>query len=174
MRQTTLVWREGLREWMEAGSVEELKRHLKRVPPPRSRRRPPERPARRKKVEAGPKAGETRTFAGIEFVWCPPGEFMMGSPESEKGRFKSEGPQHRVRLSQGFWLGKYPVTQSEWKGIMGSSISHFDGDGHPVENVPWETCQRFTKKLNGAGGEVLHLPTAAQWEYACRAGSGGA
>ena len=106
--------------------------------------------------------------AEMEMIYCPPGEFMMGSPESEEGRDDGE-TQHRVRLTKGFWLGKYPVTQRQWQSVMGSTPSEFKGDDLPVETVSWDDCQEFTKKVNAALGCGARLPTEAEWEYACRA-----
>ena len=128
--------------------------------------------------------GETRTLtlpggAKMEMIYVAPGSFTMGSPRSEKGRAKStDETQHRVTLTKGFWLGKYEVTQAQWKSVMGSNPSGFKGDNLPVENVSWNDCQEFIRKVNAEaksqfGGEA-RLPTEAEWEYACRAGSAGA
>jgi len=121
----------------------------------------------------------------MEFVWIPPGEFVMGSAASEAGRFDDEGPQHRVRISKGFWMGKYEVTQEQWEAAMGNNPSHFKNAGRnaPVEMVSWEDCQQFLRRLNvrspvvgskaGQRGRdvTFSLPTEAEWEYACRAGT---
>ncbi len=122
--------------------------------------------------------GETATFGGIEFVWCPPGTFMMGSPDTEQDRDADEGPQHQVTISHGFWMGKYEVTQKQWKDVMGSNPSYFQGgsygntDNRPVEQVPWNTItQTFLPTLNTATGLTFRLPTEAEREYACRAGT---
>ncbi len=105
------------------------------------------------------------------------GSFTMGSPESEDGRENDE-TQHRVTLTKGYWLGETEVTQGQWKSVMGSNPSYFKGDNRPVENVSWDDCQEFIRKVNAEaerqfGGEA-RLPTEAEWEYACRAGSTGA
>ncbi len=121
-----------------------------------------------------PMAGETRTFDGIEFQWCPPGTFTMGSPESETDHDDDEA-QHVVTLSKGFWLSKYETTQTQWVTIMGSSPSHFDDPGNennPVEQVTWEGAQDFIAALNAsAGAGTYRLPTESEWEYAYRAGT---
>jgi formylglycine-generating enzyme required for sulfatase activity len=118
-----------------------------------------------------PKPGEVFTNSlGMKFAWIPPGSFLIGSPPSEKGRFENE-VQHRVRLTRGFWLGVYPVTQKEWNMVMGSNPSHFKGDDRPVEQVSWEDCQEFCRKLGKREGKTYRLPTEAEWEYACRAGT---
>ncbi len=103
--------------------------------------------------------------------WCGPGAFTMGSPADEPGRFDDEGPQHEVRLTQGFWLCDTPVTQALWRAAMGGNPSYFKHPKRPVEQVNWDDAQRFLQKMNvGVPGLDLVLPTEAQWEYACRAG----
>ncbi len=106
----------------------------------------------------------------MEFVSIPPGEFMMGSPETDKDRIENEGPQHRVTIAQEFWLGKYEVTQAQWRAVMGDNPSHFKDDGSlPADSVTWDDCQAFIQKLNGKRAGMFRLPTEAEWEYACRA-----
>ncbi|MEI7633692.1 MAG: formylglycine-generating enzyme family protein [bacterium] len=107
----------------------------------------------------------------MDMVWIKPGSFQMGSPDSENGRSPDEGPVHRVELD-GFWLGKTEVTQAQYEKIMGTNPSSFKGDGNlPVERVSWNDAVSFCKKLSGKSGRTFTLPTEAQWEYACRAGS---
>ena len=126
--------------------------------------------------KSGPKAGDTCTedLGGgvkMEFVWCPPGDFLMGSTSSEEGRVDGES-QHKVTLTRGFWMGKYEVTQGQWQAVMGSNPSHFKGSADlPVEMVNWNDCQEFVKKLSQRTRNAYRLPTEAEWEYACRAGS---
>lgn len=103
------------------------------------------------------------------FRWCPPGSFMMGSPSTEKDRNDDE-EQRLVMLSNGFWIMETEVTQEQWKTVMGNNPSCFKGDNLPVEQVSWNDCQNFCKKCAKLG-LPLQLPTEAQWEYACRAGS---
>ena len=103
------------------------------------------------------------------------GEFLMGSPESEPDRNADEGPQHCVRLTQAFYLGATEVTQAQWRHSMGSVHAFFKGDSKPVE-ASWAGTQAFAAKANSgspAGAEPLRLPTEAEWEYACRAGTTG-
>ncbi|MDO4585390.1 MAG: formylglycine-generating enzyme family protein [Planctomycetia bacterium] len=123
--------------------------------------------------KSGKKAGErmVKTIDGIDYAfrWCPAGEFMMGSPEDELGREEGE-TQHRVTLTKGFWMLETEVTQEMWKSVMGNNPSHFKGSNLPVERVSWEDCQDFCQKLRSQGLNV-QLPTEAQWEYACRAGT---
>jgi formylglycine-generating enzyme required for sulfatase activity len=104
----------------------------------------------------------------------------MGSPEDEDGRWEDEGPQHVVRIDSGFWMFETPCTQAMWEAVMGTNPSYFkgsDGKGqgdHPVEQVSWADCQEFLARLNGRlDGLSLSLPSEAQWEYACRAGTEG-
>jgi len=88
---------------------------------------------------------------GMHFVFIPPGEFLMGSPEDEKDRMADrEGPVHKVRLTKPFYLGKYEVTQAAWKGVMGNNPSKFQGDRNPVETVNWDDCQTFVNRLQSA------------------------
>lgn len=104
--------------------------------------------------------------------WIPPGRFLMGSSTGELTRFPDEGPQFPVTISNGYWIFETPVTQKLWRAVMNVNLSAFLGENRPVENVSWDSCQMFLKKLNGAvSGLNLSLPTEAQWEYACRAGS---
>jgi formylglycine-generating enzyme required for sulfatase activity len=110
----------------------------------------------------------------MEFVLVPAGEFMMGSPESEAGRSSFEGPRHLVRITKPFYLSKYEVTQAQWKAVMGHNPSKFKGDDLPVEQVSWTDCTEFVRKLNKTvKGLEFRLPSEAQWEYACRAGTTG-
>ena len=104
----------------------------------------------------------------LEMVLIPAGSFTMGD-ERDKSAPK-------VTITKPFYLGKYEVTQEQWEAVMGSNPSHFKGPKNPVEQVSWDNCQQFLAKLNaksgGQGGKFV-LPTEAQWEYACRAGSAG-
>ena len=105
--------------------------------------------------------------------WIPPGEFWMGSPDNEPERFDDEGPRHRVRLSRGYWLADTACNQAFWQAVMGDNPSRFKDDPeNPVENVNWDDVQGFLRKLEGLlPNMAADLPTEAEWEYACRAGT---
>ena len=115
-----------------------------------------------------------------ELVWVPPGSFLMGSPAKEPGRFKDEGPQHEVTFAQGFWMGKTEVSQRAYEGVMNANPSSFRNEvDAPVESVSHAEAQTYCRKVTEremaagrlAKGFAYRLPTEAEWEYACRAGS---
>ena len=104
--------------------------------------------------------------------WIKPGTFLMGSPDSDKEARDWEKPQHQVTLTNGFWIGQTPCTQELWQAVMGSNPSHFKGSKRPVEQVSWNDVQDFFRLVSLKNpGLDMKLPTEAQWEYACRAGS---
>ncbi len=122
----------------------------------------------------------SRPTPGPRFVWLPAGQFVMGSPASEVDRSSDEGPQTRVTLSRGFYLGRYPVTQGEYLSVIGSNPSSFPGDtNRPVEMVNWYDATNYCGKLTVAerlagrlpAGWAYRLPTEAEFEYSSRAGS---
>jgi formylglycine-generating enzyme required for sulfatase activity len=118
--------------------------------------------------EGVPKAARQR------WRFIPPGDFFMGSPPEEIGRWPDEGPRHRVRLTRGFWMADTPCTQAFWMAVMGqqNNPSRFKDPERPVENVSWDDVQVFINKLNELVPRLqATLPTEAQWEHACRAGS---
>ena len=106
----------------------------------------------------------------LDMIWIPAGTFLMGSPKSEKGRKDDEGPQAEVSL-EGYWIGKYEVTQAQYKAVIGTNPSFFTGDNQPVESVSWNDTMKFCRKLSEKTGKHYILPTEAQWEYSCRAGT---
>jgi formylglycine-generating enzyme required for sulfatase activity len=106
---------------------------------------------------------------GMKFALIPAGEFLMGSPEGQGG--SDEQPQHKVKITKPFYLQTTEVTQAQWKAVMGDNPSNSKGDGLPVEQVSWEAAQKFIEKLSAKEGVKYRLPTEAEWEYACRAGS---
>jgi formylglycine-generating enzyme required for sulfatase activity len=109
---------------------------------------------------------------GVEMVFSfiPPGTFLMGRPEEEEGD-QDELPQRRVTLTKGFFLAVHPVTQAQWHSVLGNNPSRLTGDNLPVEQVSWEDCQEFCQRLAVGQGRSCRLPTEAEWEYACRAGT---
>ena len=124
---------------------------------------------RKEREEAAKKpAASIKNSIGMEFILIPAGEFQMGSNDG----FDDEKPVNKVKISKPFYLGKYPVTQKEWVVVMGNNPSYFKGDNNPVEQVSWNDVQEFVKKLNAKEGtDKYHLPSEAEWEYACRAGT---
>jgi formylglycine-generating enzyme required for sulfatase activity len=131
----------------------------------------------------GSKAGQEREVAGVKPCWCPPGKFTMGSPPGEPERRPGED-QVVVTLTRGYWTGKYEVTQGQWKRVMGKLPGELtaelpEGDDYPVGNVKFAEAEAFCARLTERGrkaGELpegweFRLPTEAQWEYACRAGT---
>ncbi len=123
----------------------------------------------------------------LEMVWIPPGRFWMGSPPEEPEREESEGPEHLVQL-KGFFLGRTPITQAQWRVVAGwqplegepvwerelkpdPSLFKFKGEDGPVENVSWHESMEFCRRLEKRTGWNYTLPSEAQWEYACRAGT---
>ncbi len=115
----------------------------------------------------------------MEFVWIPKGSFMMGSPDDDPDADGDEFPQHKVTFTKGFWMGKYEVTQGQWKAVMVNNPSYFQGekapagentDNLPVEQCSWDDVQEFIAKLNGITDGKYALPSEAQWEYAARGG----
>ena len=118
--------------------------------------------------------------AKLEMVLIPAGEFLMGSPDTDKDAWDNEKPRHWVRISKPFYLGRCPVTQQQWEALMGNSPSYFEEPmpNNPVDGVSWDDCQQVLKRLNerlrqphAVGDGEFRLPSEAQWEYACRAGS---
>ena len=147
------------RKWVQLGPGEDkyISIHLTQMP-----------------ITAPALEGDTFTNSiGMKFVSIPPGTFTMGSPSDEPGRDTNER-QHRVTLSRGFYLQATEVTQGQWKSVMRGNPSWFENCGNdcPVEIVWWYQCQEFIKRLNQKEGtDKYRLPTEAEWEYACRAGS---
>jgi len=124
-------------------------------------------------VIASPAYDKTTTNSiGMEFMLIPAGEFKMGSPSGEEGRLDREGPVHTVKIEKAYYLGKYEVTQKQWREVMGSNPSYFEGDDLPVEKVSWNDAQEFVRKFNEMENtDKYRLPSEAEWEYAARAGT---
>jgi formylglycine-generating enzyme required for sulfatase activity len=127
---------------------------------------------------------EITNSIGMKLRLIPAGEFMMGSPDSDSDAGSNEKPQHKVRITKPFYLGVYEVTQAEYERVMETNPSWFSPRGmakekvagldtgrFPVEYVSWEDATKFCKKLSAKEGKTYRLPTEAEWEYACRAGT---
>ena len=113
---------------------------------------------------------------GVKFVLVPAGEFMMGSGDNEVGRYKEEGPQRKVKIPKAFYMSIHQTTQGQWKAAMGTTPwkgkrAARDNPDHAVNHVCWNDAVAFCAKLSAKDGGSYSLPTEAQWEYACRAGS---
>jgi formylglycine-generating enzyme required for sulfatase activity len=121
----------------------------------------------------------------LTMLWIPPGRFLMGSPAEEPERSGAEGPQHLVQL-QGFFLAQTPITQAQWRLVaqwrpnraerawnrkLDPNPSRFSGDHRPVEGVSWDDAMEFCHRLSRRTGRIYTLPSEAQWDYACRAGT---
>lgn len=128
----------------------------------------------------GTTPGQERSVAGIEFVWIPAGTFTMGSaPYTYAGDVYVEQdatPVHQVTFDYGFWMSKYEMRQDYWEAVMGDNPALFDEFpaeiGYPVESVSWSNVQDFLDEINALGQGLFRLPSEAEWEYACRAGTG--
>jgi formylglycine-generating enzyme required for sulfatase activity len=107
----------------------------------------------------------------MKLALIPAGTFPMGSPAGESGRQGNESPQRQVRISAPFYMGIHEVTQAQYAAVMGSNPSHFRGEQNPVESVSHNDAVEFCRKLSGKTGREVRLPTEAEWEYACRAGT---
>ena len=129
----------------------------------------------------GSKGGDEREVEGVKLYWCPPGKFRMGSPRDEPERRPGE-EQVDVTLSRGFWIGKFEVTQGQWRRVAGDFPGQFtagEGDDFPVYTINFAEAEEFCLKLTEMAHESgdlprdweFRLPTEAQWEYACRAGT---
>jgi formylglycine-generating enzyme required for sulfatase activity len=106
----------------------------------------------------------------LDMVKIPGGTFLMGSPKSEEGHRDSESPQHSVTIAP-FYMGKFAVTQAQYQAVMGDNPANFKGDQRPVERVSWHDAIAFCQKLSEKTGNHYRLPSEAEWEYACRAGT---
>ncbi|NEO20755.1 MAG: formylglycine-generating enzyme family protein [Moorea sp. SIO4A1] len=134
---------------------------------------------KRESQQAGYFTQDLGNGVDLDMVYIPPGSFLMGSPESEKGSYHSERPQHQVSI-QPFFLGKYPVTQAQWRAVanlpkikrdLKPDPSRFKGKNRPVERVNWYDAVEFCDRLCEYTATEYRLPTEAEWEYACRAGT---
>lgn len=135
----------------------------------------------------GLEAGTERAFLGIDFVWCPPGSFKMGhgvpparAAEATRSReewFTDAHPSRETSIPDGFWISKYPVTRGQWESVMNALPEGLTGDDAagpddlPVTEVAYADAERFVERINRVGEGRFRLPTEAEWEYACRAGT---
>ena len=156
----------------EAGTGAQRQREVLEIVNERIPSKPVVRPpvvADLKTVDIGLPGGEV-----MRFCYCPPGQFAMGSPVGEPGR-QSDENQVSVTISQGFWMAETEVTQVQWQSVMGTNPSYFKGASLPVDSVSWGDAQELLRKLNQnarpPSGFRFGLPTEAEWEYACRAGT---
>jgi len=125
-------------------------------------------------MPANPSPGATMTNSvGMTMVYVPPGEFRMGSDLAEPGRHDDE-TAHEVKITRGFWIAATEVTQPQWEKVMGFNRSDPKGENLPASRLSWPQAVEFCRKLSQTEKRPYRLPTEAQWEYACRAGSGGA
>ncbi|NLW50798.1 MAG: formylglycine-generating enzyme family protein [Candidatus Brocadiaceae bacterium] len=134
--------------------------------------------AEARRVTAATPDGETvvdvvyyRNSIGMELAAVPAGAFAMGSPRGEPARDGSERPQHEVRITRPFLIGAFEVTQEQYEAVMGGNPSQFPGARRPVDSVSWHDAVEFCRRLSEAEDCTYRLPTEAEWEYACRAGS---
>ncbi|MDT4955692.1 MAG: hypothetical protein QOJ02_3830 [Acidobacteriota bacterium] len=142
--------------------------------PPVSLPTPNPTPPQARCVAHPPTSGTGREYSEdlngvkLEMVEIPAGSFCMGSPDG--ARESDEHPQHQVTV-QNFYMGKYEVTQAQYQAVMGTNPSEFKGDNLPVENVSWDAAKEFCRRLSQITGKEYRLPSEAEWEYACRAGT---
>lgn len=108
----------------------------------------------------------------LEMVYIPGGTFIMGSPDTETDRYNDESPLHQVTFKP-FYMSKYPLTQAQWQAVMGpnNNSSAFKGDNRPIERISWNKAIEFCQLLSKQTGRHYHLPSEAEWEYCCRAGT---
>ena len=142
-------------------------------PPQQSALKPTDNPLITSPTSVTPAAGTVlRNKIGMELVFIPAGIFMMGSTKGDA----DEKPEHQVNIERPFYIGKYEVTQAQWRAVMGDNPSSFKncGTNCPVENISWDDATEFIRRLNEMNdGLVYRLPSEAEWEYACRAGTTG-
>lgn len=110
----------------------------------------------------------------MDFRFIPAGQWTMGCNKTLEREYNYHSPSHPVRITRPFWLAKFPTTQAQWKALMNHNPSEFQGDELPVDSVSWYDCHEFIKELKNHAGAGFRLPTEAEWEYACRAGTEGA
>jgi uncharacterized protein (TIGR02996 family) len=166
-----------LGDWLEEQGQDDraellrLSRSLRTLPPVQERQHAEQRVAQLLIAGVKPCVPTVTNSFSIALALIPAGSFLMGSPGKELGRFADEGPRHKVTLTRPFFLGVFQVTQAQWRAVMGTNPSHFPGDHHPVERVSWDEAREFCRSLSEREKRSYRLPTEAEWEYACRAGT---
>jgi formylglycine-generating enzyme required for sulfatase activity len=140
------------------------------APQPQKQTQPQIQPPKQTQPELPSSITENLNGVELAMILVPGGKFKMGSPEGEGN--DNERPQHDATVPS-FYIGKYQVTQEQWQAVMGNNPSVFKGDNLPVENVSWNDAREFCKKLSQITGKEYRLPSEAEWEYACRAGTTG-
>jgi len=161
-----VIRRPGYRDWTKTTTIKRRDETILAV----DLKKIPVKVVDQKKIGSSVAAGEnfTDSVTGMEFVWVPGGCFQMGFRSGDNR--SDEKPEHKVCVD-GFWIGKYEVTQGQWQKVMGNNPSHFrKGSNYPVEQVSWKDCQDFIKKMTLQSGRCFRLATEAEWEYACRSG----
>ena len=146
-----------------------LKQIFQFISPPTN----PPKPPTNINVNINPQSSFTEDLGNgvkLEMIAIPGGTFLMGSPENEAERQDYESPKHQVTVPS-FFMGKYPLTQAQYQAILGSNPSYFKGNNRPVETVSWDDAVLFCQKLSQRTGKSYRLPSEAEWEYACRAGT---
>ena len=163
----TECWRDGMDAWQPIGEMTEW---VSTFPPIRQAPEVITPPKREPKLSD---SLELECGGGVKMKLnlIPAGTFLMGSPESKEDRKDDEGPQHEVTITKPFYMGIYPVTQAQYEAVLQKTPSAFKVKDRPVEQVSWDNAFAFCKKLSSVTDRVISLPTEAQWEYACRAGS---
>lgn len=154
-------------ELLQAGASDELLKAIREKSPPLPKSTSKSVLAEPEHVVLPNSYVEKLNGVSLEMIQVPAGTFTMGSNQNN-----DEKPPHQVNV-QSIYVGKYEITQKQWKTVMGNNPSYFKGENLPVENVSWDDVQAFCKKLQAITGKTYRLPSEAEWEYACRAGTTG-
>ncbi len=166
-----LVWKPSWQEWRPLGQVEDFASFFSKD----RRATPPPLPRGTEASDDIGRGPEGRLLGGIDWVWCPSGTLWAANPLPPSRRAMREECHRGVNLTQGFWIGKFPVTRGQWLKWMMDDPGGIPGrdSAMPVGNVNWHDAKRFCQRMTREKGIEVRLPTEAEWEYACRAGSDG-